>query len=377
MMKKYILFLIVQCTILKVSHANMASPYQVNDKMASILTSRDVDILSEKINITINKEFTQAQFHVIYQISSNQIGKTIPLLFYAKRLSNDFHVFVDTQPIEVFNEIPERYYQSINTEQDGKVYINWSGDYEECLLSELKFFEITITKHIHTVEIIYQANVSEDHSDLIKRYYFTYSLSPAKYWKSFGSLEILLNIENHENISTNLGIPVEGKITSPITTWKFDSIPSDYIEISYFPKLSWAAKIIRKIGIFNIILISQIFWTILFSYLVFNYRKHHVYAKHNKYVYWGVAISSLIFPLNIWLLSIIVNKFLGEAISKNAFYGWTILGFAYLLWGIFIIVAIIHFIWYKLIDWKVENPVVSEKDLQLQKFCNFQTQFTI
>jgi dTDP-4-dehydrorhamnose 3,5-epimerase len=29
------------------------------------------------------------------------------------------------------------------------------------------------------------------------------------------------------------------------------------------------------------------------------------------------------------------------------------------------------------IDWKVENPIVSEKDLQLQKFCNLQTQFTI
>ena len=354
-MKKYFIILFIQLSLAHSYYANMASPYLVNDRMASILTSRNVDILSEKINITINKEFTDAQFHVIYEISSNQVDKTIPLLFYAKGRSNNFKVFVDKQPIEVFQEIPEQYYQSINTEQDGKVYISWSGIYEECLLSELKFFEIKVTKNIHIVEILYNAEVSEDNSDFIKRFYFTYSLSPAKYWKSFGTLEVLLNIENHENISTNLGPPIQGKITSPITTWKFNSIPSDYIEISYYPKLSLPAKVIQKLGINNIILIFQLFWTVLFSYLVFHYRKHNIHTKHNKYVYWGTVCSTFIFPVDIWLSRIIVDKILGDFLSDNAYYGWTIVGFSYILLGIFIIVAVIYFIWFKIIDWKTEN----------------------
>jgi hypothetical protein len=75
---------------------------------------------------------------------------------------------------------------------------------------DLKYFDTDISKGVHKVSVEYVDNVWSDNSDWIKKYSFRYSLTPAKFWKSFGNLNITVEQDGTiKELSTNIGRPIE------------------------------------------------------------------------------------------------------------------------------------------------------------------------
>jgi len=198
----------------------MSSPIQEGTLSSSAFSSKDINILSEKINIKIDKQFKTVKFIIEYTIQSDIIGRQIPLLFYAQDYKDSFFVWVDNQRVAIQN-IPYKYthfhnspfsgfsgvkHGNVNNNESDEVSIHWNKNSSYVYkINDLKYFETDILKGTHKVRVEYTANVWTDISGWIKKYSFRYSLTPAKFWKSFGTLTINIQQEGEvRELSTNL-----------------------------------------------------------------------------------------------------------------------------------------------------------------------------
>ncbi|MEM6698842.1 MAG: hypothetical protein AAF599_10630, partial [Bacteroidota bacterium] len=70
----------------------MASPIQSGTFTASPFINQYVNILNEEIKITLNDDFSEAEFEVVYQIEALKDGIQIPLIFYALYYKDQFQI---------------------------------------------------------------------------------------------------------------------------------------------------------------------------------------------------------------------------------------------------------------------------------------------
>ncbi len=318
--------------------ANMASPVRRGTESATVFSSRDIDIFSETIHITINPDFTTAKFIVEYTIYSDTSGTQIPLLFYARDYKDSFMVWVNNQRVNI-RDIPDEYAaiehspfsafsHSFNKddEADGqnKVMIYWqehNGSAYE--LNDLKYFETPLSEGKHVVRITYTANAWKDISGWVSTSSFRYSLSPAKFWKSFGTLHVTIEQEGTvRQLSTNIGVPEEKDIQAK-NNWTFASLPAEYIEISSTPVVSTLASILIALSPLGLTIISGIILLALHLVLVKAYRRRNPERKYSPVVVWG----SLLVPFLILLGYIFSFGLIDAAIGKDAgrYHGYTFL----------------------------------------------------
>jgi hypothetical protein len=337
----------------------MASPYVINTLAASLLTSKDVEVLSEKIVVNINKDFSIARYNITYYLKSEITGKDIPLLFYAKSVTDTFFsVSVDGKPLKIFDSIPQAYYQRFNFDTD-TVSIHWGMHSELCPLSELKFFELPVTNQQHRVEVQYYSYVSENSSNWIKEYFFTYSLSPARHWKSFGKLEIIINQEQFRPIATNLGTPGEQNI-GLVNSWVFDTLPADYFIISYTPPMSMLAKVLIQLHPINLTLTAQLMFFGFFLFKAIRFRKKHPQIKRNKWNLPGAILTAFFFPFGLWLMYELTELALGPHKGQSPFYGIGALGVSYIVYGIFLAVGVGVFTVLKITDTYLKKSIKQQ-----------------
>lgn len=314
----------------------MASPIREGTFSSSAFSSRDIDICKEKICLKIDKDFKKAFYRIEYSIETDRNGIQIPLLFIAKDYQGEFKVWVDNQEVKLL-EIPSEYRTSVNSpfenfsnhfrqpSQDGEsesVIIYWqknSGNVYN--LSELKYFEIDLSKGKHLIRIEYTASVWTDISDWVKEYSFRYSLSPAQNWKSFGALEIILDASNfNSSLTTNLEQYTHGHLDR-ISVWKFSEIPSDYIEIIYKPEISLLAKTMIAITPFGLTLIFALLIAFIHFLSIKKYRKNKPTKKYS----WVVIAGSVTIPFFILLNYIISFDIIDRVIGDEAgnYHGYT------------------------------------------------------
>ena len=98
-MKYRLIFIIV--LIVNSCFANMASPMRKGTSISTVFTSKNIDILNEKIYFKPNKEFKIGSYLIEYHIKTDTSGKQIPLLFYAIDYKENFKVFIDNQEIQL------------------------------------------------------------------------------------------------------------------------------------------------------------------------------------------------------------------------------------------------------------------------------------
>jgi len=146
----------------------MSSPVQERTLTSSAFSSKDINILSEKIDIKIDKEFKTAKFIIEYTIQSDVIGRQIPLLFYAQDYKDSFFVWVDNQRVGIQN-IPDKYthfgnspfsgfsgvkHGNDNKNESDEVSIYWNKNSGYVYkINDLKYFETDIIKGIHKVRV--------------------------------------------------------------------------------------------------------------------------------------------------------------------------------------------------------------------------------
>lgn len=334
-MKKTLIIILL--IINNVCVANMASPIRRGTLTSSALTSRDIHIVKERIYIEIDENFNTASYIVEYVIKTDYSGTQIPLLFHAKDYKGGFNVFVDDQAIELmdikkeinlisnspFNKFLE-YFQE-KTEKYKTIDIHWKANQNNTYyLRDLKYFETDLSKGEHKIRLEYVAKAWTNISDWIKKYSFKYSLSPAKYWKSFGSIEIVIKSKSLNSFySTNIGKPVSQKGDS-IAIWKFTEIPNqDYLEINYTPEISLFAKLMIKINIMGLVFIIS---SVLIFLHFLSIKKHRKKKPLKKYS-WIVITGSIVIPFLILVSYIISYEIIDSVIGVEAggHHGYTFL----------------------------------------------------
>lgn len=185
---------------------------------------------------------------------------------------------------------------------------------------DFKYFKVSLGKGEHTIQVRYIADVWVDRSGWVKQYSFRYSLSPARLWKSFGSLEIELdNTAFHHPVTTNLGKPAQGHPDS-VSVWRFNHLPADYFYFSSRPRISLVARLFIMIGPFPLMLLALIGAFLLHLKFVRHYRRGHPTKRFS----WPVIVGSLILPLFILysyvLFGQLIDSLGGGGISAYDFF---------------------------------------------------------
>lgn len=310
--------------------ANMASPLREGTFTSAAFSSRNIDILNEKINIKIDNSFKTALFRIEYSIKTDTDGNQIPLLFHAVDYDGDFKVWVDNQLVNV-TAIPAAYqslsnspFQSFSNIFNGsnEVTIYWEENSGFVYnLNDLKYFEASLSKGEHKISVEYTATAWLDLQQWVNHYSFRYSLSPAQFWKSFGSLEITLDATQFKKaIATNFGNPASGKLDS-ISVWTFSELPGKYLQIDFVPKLSSTAATLMSIGTSRLTLCFAIVIIILHLVFVRLFRKRNPQKKYS----WVVMAGSILIPFAILCFNLysydIIDSAIGEAASH--YHGYT------------------------------------------------------
>jgi hypothetical protein len=312
--------------------ANMSSPVWEGTQVSTAFSSKDIRILSERIHIKIDKAFSTAKFIVEYTIQSDVSGKQIPLLFYAQDYKDSFLVWVDDQRIDI-QKIPEKYTRigdspfssfsgsfekSYHANGTDEVTIHWSENSAFVYkINDLKYFETDIAKGTHKVRVEYTALAWVNVWGWVKEYSFRYSLTPAKFWKSFGTLNIQVEQEGDvKELGTNLGRPVEQKFAT-INNWMFTKLPAEYFEFSYSPDINLVAKMlifITPLGIAVIIGVCLFIWHLI---LVRRYRRKFVSKKYSPVVIVGSLIVPFLGILSYIFAYPVIDSIIGDAAGRH------------------------------------------------------------
>lgn len=317
---------------------NMASPLKKGSSVSNAFTSRNIDIVKEKIIIKTDTDFQKAQFVIEYHIFSGLDEVKIPLLFHASGYGGDFKVRLDSSELNLaeipfeytnnqgipFNDLKENLVSDSADENFGKVYIKWSeesGSYYS--LNELKYFETSVSKGNHVIFVEYTADSWSDRSGWIKEFYFLYSLSPAKYWKSFDSLEVKVIPENPKAVfTTNLGTPAEITDNSAYI-WRFAGLPSEILKINFIPEVSLFSKVLLYFEPFGLTMIFTGIISVIHFLLIRNFRKNNPGKKYSPVLIAGIILIPLI--ILIWYVYSfeMIDSFIG--IYAGRYHGYTFL----------------------------------------------------
>lgn len=243
--------------------ANMASPYGEGSELATTFINRNARVLSEKLTIVPDSSFSSAYITAHYSIYMDSAGTDIPLLFVAREYEGDFSVEVDGEEVEtkplsemnigMLSELPPSWRPSIKEmpvdSASSYVAVAWSfWNSMNFAIEDLIYFETNLDTGLHDIYVYYKARVWSDGSDWVDRYFLSYSLSPAKYWRDFGTLEVTLDTRNFpQSLSTNLGEPTSGSLDD-IAKWQFDKLPVDVLTVEYEPEISGLAEVLIGVG---------------------------------------------------------------------------------------------------------------------------------
>ena len=303
------------------SYANMASPIIDGTNASTAYSSKDIDILSENIDINIAEGFNQADYDVTYEIYSAKEGDRIPLVFEVfDNIDNDadksFIVEVDGQAVPVLiNYDYESHSKSL------PAYYDPETDTAVPFNNDAKYFEIHLSEGNHVINVKYSAYPTINRSDWTNQYIYSYSLKPAKTWKSFGDLTVTLKIADESKyLKTNLGEPLSGMIKAD-SKWFFDHLPQDVLEISYQPQPMPLAQWL--INLDSLILLLFLICLLGGAHYGLMYWSRKKSLKKAWMVTWlGILIVPFIVLMIVFYKICLIDWLLGEHASR--YHGYTI-----------------------------------------------------
>ncbi|MEM9981453.1 MAG: hypothetical protein AAF734_03085 [Bacteroidota bacterium] len=335
---------LVLCLLLmtQASWGNMASPIWEGTLSTSAFSSKDIDILKERIHLQVAPDFKTAQYEVVYTIRTDRSGQQIPLLFLAQDYLNEFSVTLNGQPVKLlavpatssgkntpFSAFSNAFEQGAIEGQASTVSIYWEESVGNVYnLNDLKYFEVNLAKGTHTIRVTYTASAWVERTDWVKEYSFRYSLTPAQYWKSFGQLEVNVTQQGTPKlITSNLSKPAEGSIGKS-STWTFRQLPAEFLQFSYQPDISTMATVLIQIHPTGIALGLGVLLVLLHTRWISHYRKAFPNRRFSVAVIGGsLLVPPLIFTCYVYSFPFI-DTFIGPEASN--YHGYMILTFALL-----------------------------------------------
>lgn len=318
----------------------MASPILEGSRTATVLSSKDISILGEKIKITLDSAMHTAAYTICYTIHSPGTGRQIPFLFYARDYQGAFTILLDGHQVPV-RDMPRDYFSIagspfaifsayLNHEDTVRgadvVAIKWEQYTTMIPFKELQYFEADLAEGRHEIHISYTAIAWTDLSQWVSTTSFRYALSPARYWKSFGGLDLEVhNTAGLVGLQTNLGQPQQGHLNTT-ASWHFDSLPADYITIGYQPAIPRNAAFFINLSPRGMMLIFAVLVIFIHILAIRAYRK-----KSRSRFSPVVILGSLLVPFCCCLVYMYSHDFIdyliGPAASKR--HGYTFLIFVF------------------------------------------------
>lgn len=303
-------------------YANMSSPWINGSKTSEAYSSRNIDIVEELIQITA-VDFYQAKFVVTYTIKSDRSGKQIPFIFdtMTERYGSngDFKVWLDDKEIEV-SEVPSTY--------NNPHALQWIDSLDNHLrfsqndvpdIIGLKYFEADLTVGIHTIRVEYIAEATVHLSSPIKEFSYSYNLKPARYWRSFGSLDIEIDM-------SVLDVPLEVSLSDStevglIEKWHFTELPQDDFTIRYTPEVGKFARLMIALTPEGLSFIFLLLFVAIHIYLILKYRKKYIEKRFSPVVIIGSILVPLLFCFIFVFSFDIIDSIIGQYASQR--HGYT------------------------------------------------------
>lgn len=347
--------------------ANMANPTIEGTFSGRPFVSQYVEVVHEDLFIKIDRNFEFAQFKVRYHINSSKDGQQIPFLFYASEYLDSFIIKIDGKEVAT-HDFPHDINVPYGTKFKDFSYFFESSlydDYGSVLIedssnggfyvnqNDMIYFETDISEGEHIIEVSYRATKWIDKWDWINEYSFRYALSPAKYWKSFGTLHVEIDAtEFEEAINTNVGIQTKGNIDS-VAIWHFDKLPTDILKINFNPSINLTTQNLIMIGPSRLAYITGIVLAIIHLVLLIWYRKRKPSNKFSIVVIIGSILIPLLFVISWVNYYYLIDSFIGEHASGRHVYSFFVV-------FLYPIILPAYWVLYWLIDKKLKKKYTRQ-----------------
>lgn len=306
--------------------ANSAQTYFEGTRGAAPFLGKHVDILRERILIVPDSAFRSARFLVEYTVQSDRNGPGIPMVFFALEYAEGFRVLFDgveigTYPVPLrsvlsdtaLTDIASNFYVRKYTYPPGlmdtvpKVAI---GNQDA---KDLLFFRADFSPGEHRIVFEYIAKPFLDIATPTPTNQLRYALSPASTWRSFGTLDIELDLSHagFGEVESNLGAPRTTEAGRMI--WHFDRLPQDEIIIERRHPLNAAARALIRITPEGMAAIALLLlgWSHAHVIRSFRRRKPHGFA-------WVLLAGGLLVPLLVLLTDVAGYDLIRSAIGPYA-----------------------------------------------------------
>ena len=305
--------------------ANMASPDFIGSDARECLSSRDMDILKERIHIDIMYsedayQHEKAHYKITYWIRTRHNGKQIPMVF--DTMTDDysfggFSVEVDGKAVKVQSversgsrhEIDLRFMRANKGLLD-----NIRGFSNE---NAFRYFEMDLTAGIHRIDVEYFVNPSWHKGEWVKTLNYEYNLRPAAYWHSYGGLDleisILSNVEGDYRLSFYSEQKGNGTSTSIRKYYKhhYYQLPGDVMKIDFNPHINNFAKCLIFINPFFLALIAS-------ALLVWLHLRYVCSRRNRKWALWIGIFAVPFISLIVYAYSFdLIGYIIGPAASDD------------------------------------------------------------
>ena len=284
------------------SHANMAKPYNEGSEHSMLLFNKEIKVTKEFIKINILRDTTNgynyysAHYAISYEINASK-NQSLPLLFIAINLESNPIIKLNGKIVKIedlkknYGKDPLEQYSFIKPYEKNQVRIFYKKDESQIVsLDDLVYFNANLISGKNLITVEYNAALGSNNFGFVRYFDLEYALFPSKYWKSFGPIQIELNLPEELRIrSSSLPNPErnENKFS-----WTLNQIPDEDLKISLNPKLPFFTKILLTIDPLGIALI----FTLAAAFIHYKQIKNHRQSLKKKYN-WALAIGIFLVPV--------------------------------------------------------------------------------
>lgn len=349
-------------------YANMANPVIKGTYGGRPFVSEYVDVIHEDLFIKIDKNFKYASFNVKYHINSSKDGLQIPFLFYASEYLDSFSVKINGIEVDISDisydfKVPEKtkfkdfsyFFEEPSYNDYSQVTIDESAHVGFVIsLHDMIYFETDISRGEHVIEVNYRAKKWIDTWDWVNEYSFRYALSPAKYWKSFGTLKIKVDATDFDQeLNSNLGQTKNGSLKS-IAVWEFDKMPTEIFQINFTPTINKTALTLINITPSGLAYITSGLLAALHLLIVIWYRKKNQLKRFSLAVIVGSILIPLIFLISLMNYYDLIDSYIGEHAGRTH-------GYTFFLLGFYPVILPFYWLFYWIIDKRIKNKYALQQ----------------
>lgn len=322
------LLLVMSVLVGASAFALKGDPVEPGSLSATPVASRDIRVVHETIDVTIDAHFKTAHFDIAYDVMAPPEGDSIPLLFHINDALDNPRVLVDGE-VEPLRAIRDGF-----TDLEGTRYKNfahafddelWNGrlhlelhtsETEEILvdISDLYYFTPALAPGPHRILFSYTASAWTDQSGWVPETSFRFALTPARFYDDFGGITVRVDATDCSRTWTsNLGEPHQGS-TSQVSMWDFDELPADILIIRHTPGIDPIAATLIAITPEGIAGIAAILLTILHIYLMWAYRRRESATGFS----WPLWFGGVVFPLFAVLVYVFSFQLIDALLGPDA-----------------------------------------------------------